>query len=133
MEKLLFFKKLKGNVRASMISLACLLMIVLLTGACAGEYKEPYANMLTIRLVDKGKSNKPVSDKGKLNKPKSKVIKMKIKCINVERTGTHIKSLLCGTKKQWAKEHQKAEDLVNKILYQNSLDLSNGVNTYKPW
>jgi len=117
MSKIFIFKRLKENVRVSMINLACFFMIALLTGACAGEHKKqtsPYVVALD-QIRAKGES-----ENGVTNDDKEKI------CRTIVYTGSRLKHKLCATKEEWAKIDNKNRNKADEFEREVSKD--DGVN-----
>ena len=117
MRKILFFKRLKENVRASSVNLACVFMIALLTGACASEYKKQtssYANE-TGQVSAKGES-----ENGETNDDQE------IECRWKVFTGSLLKRKVCLTKAEWAeldkKNRRKVDDFFDEVSDHSDVD-----------
>ena len=98
MRKILFFKRLNENVRGCWVNLACLAMIVLLTGACASEYKK---QTLSYENITGPVSAKGESENGETNDDQ------KILCREIRIPGSRIKEEFCATKAQWVEYYKK--------------------------
>jgi len=92
MRKILFFKRLKENVRAGWVNLACVFMIVLLTGACAGTYKKQTSSYYDQEIV----------------------------CREIRFTGSRMKKKVCAPKADWAardkKYRKKTEEWLDDVM-----------------
>ena len=99
MRKVLIFKKLKENVRSGIVTLACVFMIILLTGACAGTSKMQIASNVnaTDQVTDQAPV-KGVSEKSEISDDQT------IVCRRKAPTGSRLKKKICKTKAQWARE-----------------------------
>ena len=98
MRKYPFFKGLMKNLRASWVNLACVLMIPLITSACAGGYsKQTLSNANETRQV----SANGESQNGETNDDQ------KIECRWERVTGSILRRKVCATKELWAKIEEK--------------------------
>jgi len=98
MKKIIFFNRLKENVRGSMASLAYVFMIALLTCACASTDKKqtsPYAIALDQILTEGESENSETNDD------------QEIVCRTREITGSRFKEKVCATKAEWAELDKK--------------------------
>jgi hypothetical protein len=118
MSKILFFKRLKENVGMSMVNLACVLMIVLLTGACVtGSNKQTtsHANE-TGQVSAKDESKNVVTDDSQ-----------EIECRRRAVTGSRLKKKICRTKAEWAAIDNKRRKKSDEFL--RDMSQESGVNT----
>jgi hypothetical protein len=110
MTEILFLKRLKENVRASSVILACVFMIALLTGACASEYKK---QTLSSANESGQVSAKSESQNGETNDGQELV------CRTMTITGSRIKKTYCATKEQWAvmdkKNRKESEEFMDDV------------------
>jgi hypothetical protein len=118
MEKILFIKGLKQNVREGTVNLACVFMILLLTCACAGvDKKQASPRATTIdKVLTKGES-----ENGEINDDQE------IVCRDVVYTGSRLKRRVCATKAEWdvidGKNRKIADD------FDREVKRNDGVNT----
>ncbi len=115
MTKTLFLKRLKEKFRKGIISLACIFLIALLTGACAGK------NKMQASAQDKSKTSEIIGDQT-------------IECRKRAPTGSRLKRKICKTKAQWAREdhskQQTAEQLQKDSERNRRLNVSPADGTF---
>ena len=114
MREILFLKRLKENVRASRVNLACVIMIALLTGACAsGDTKQtsleisPHPSFAELSGSDSNETDQ-VSKEGQ---PKNAVNSddYEEECRTIKVTGSRFKRRVCASRAEWADFDKKNE------------------------
>ena len=88
-------------------------IIILLFGACAGEYKKrtpPNTHTTIIHLPSKGAPKKVERNKDQ-----------EIECRSIAPTGTHIKETVCATKEEWEKASQNGQELTQEIIQRSGV------------
>lgn len=118
MSTTLFFKSLRKNVRTSRVTIACVFMIVLLVGACAGgNTKQTLSQANETRQV----SAKTGSENGETSGDQE------IICRHKKYTGSRFRHKVCATKAQWARLDRKDAADTEEII--DGLNRNSGLNT----
>lgn len=107
MSNVLFSKRLKENVRAISVNIACVFMIALLMCACAGGNTKQALSQAneTGQVSAKAESeNSEISDD------------QKIVCRYRAQTGRRYKNKVCNTKAQWAMLAKKNSKKTDEVL-----------------
>ena len=96
MKKRIFFRKRKEDIKIGMENLACIFIVALLTGACAGS------NRMQASVHDKSKPSEIIGDQT-------------IECRRRAPTGSRLKRKICKTKAQWAREDDIKQQTAEKL------------------
>jgi hypothetical protein len=123
MKKILIFKELKDNCKY-VTPLIYFIMIVFLTCACAGGYKNQSSS---IANKSGQESIQGKSKNGETNDDQ------KIECRNEVRAGSRIPKRICGTKEQWAEwDKKKGENAKGYIRDANEASRGNSTDPMPP-
>ena len=125
MRRILFFKRLKDNVRASMLNLACVFMIALLMGACASS---EYNKQTSSHANETGQvSAKGDSENAEINDSQE------MECRATRSPGSRVKKKICLPKWQWAaideERTRKSKDFVRDVEQDSRRSLDSGVDS----
>lgn len=132
MRKIIILKGLKENVKTGMINLVSVSIIALLMGACAGTNKIQQASSANKTAQASVKNESELSED---------IGDQTIVCRRRAVTGSRLKTKICKTKAQWAREDEAkrkiAEDLKNKAedslsMPSGSTDSMGGISTGMP-
>ncbi len=94
------FQRLLNNAKAGMVATACVFLIALLLGACAGGNNKQMSPMANADEMNQA-SGTAEADDGLTAEEKEIVCRMKA------TTGTRFKRRICATKAQWARLEEK--------------------------
>ncbi len=123
MRKILYFERFKGNVRAGMVNMACVLMIALLTGACAGGYKKQTSSY--------SNETGQVSEKGETENGETKD-DQKIVCRWIVQTGSRMKKKYCTTQAKWTKydkeKGKKSAEFIRDVSQDTAVGTGSGTD-----
>ena len=106
MKFFLFFRKLRENARAVTVNLACVFLIILITGACAGTKKMQTTsgvNETLLASAEKGSKINAISDD------------QKMVCRHMKFTGSIFKKKVCKTQAQWDWENENKHEHAEKL------------------
>lgn len=105
--RILFFERLKQEVRPGLVIPVCVFMIAMLTGGCVSEYKketslEPPVPPSTGKVsLSHANETGQVSEKGESVNGETND-DQEIVCRRIAAVGSRIKTKTCATKEQWA-------------------------------